>query len=178
MTRRHLSHTLQPVRLGPTRRWLLYLLVAVLLLTGVVWLVVHPRAGDDALPSPLEPWMMKVHGGAAMLAIYFAGTMLHGHMLNAWRRHRNRSSGGAAAAVLLLLAVSGYGLYYFNGDALRAATEWVHWVVGFAAPVALCVHVLNAPVHPTTGRARKAARSFLRAMRRVPRRSVGGPDDR
>ena len=81
----------------------------------------HQRRADDALPSPLEPWLMKIHGGAAMLTIYLAGTMLYGHMVNAWQGRRNRGSGGTAAATMLVLALTGYGLYYFGGE--RASTR-------------------------------------------------------
>ena len=85
--------------------------------------------------------MLKVHGGAAMLTIYLLGSMLYGHMVNAWQRQRNRASGGTAAATLLLLALSGYGLYYFGGDELRRGTEWLHWVFGFATPLLLWWHI-------------------------------------
>jgi hypothetical protein len=137
-----MHHPLQhPLRLGRFRRRSLYLLFAVLVASGAVWLWLHQGRADDSLPSPLEPWLMKLHGAAAMLTIYLAGTMLHGHMLNGWHRHRNRASGGMAAGMLLLLVVSGYGLYYFNGDALRGLTEWLHWIVGFAAPLLLGWHI-------------------------------------
>jgi hypothetical protein len=161
MTRRHQSLPPQTARLGAGRQWALYALVAVLVATGAAWLAVHLRAGDDALPSPLEPWMMKLHGAAAMLTIYLAGSMLQGHMVNAWQRHRNRWSGGLTAFVFLLLALSGYGLYYFNGEALRRATEWLHWVIGFGSPAMLVVHMLFAP--PRAGSVR--AHRFLRSVR-------------
>jgi hypothetical protein len=128
-------------RLDSLRRRALYALLAILVGSGAVWLCVHWRRADDALPSPLEPWMMKLHGGAAMMTIYLAGTMLYGHMLGAWRRRHNRGTGAVAAATLLLLASSGYGLYYFGGATLRQATEWLHWVLGFAVPLLLWWHV-------------------------------------
>jgi hypothetical protein len=129
------------IRLDALRRWALYGLLASLVVSGAVWLFVHLRRADDALPSPLEPWLMKLHGGAALLTIYLAGTMLYGHMLNAWQRRRNRGSGGTAAAAMLMLALTGYGLYYFGGDALRRGTEWLHWIFGFAVPLLLWWHI-------------------------------------
>ena len=129
------------IRLDALRRRALYALVASLVASGAVWLFMHQRRADDALPSPIEPWMMKIHGGAAMLTIYLLGSMLYSHMLNAWQRRRNRASGGIAAATLLLLALTGYGLYYFGGDPLRRGTEWLHWVFGFATPLLLWWHI-------------------------------------
>jgi hypothetical protein len=129
------------IRLDALRRRALYGLIAILVVSGALWLFVHQRRADDTLPSPLEPWLLRLHGAAALLTIYLAGTMLYGHMLNAWHRRRNRGSGGTAAATMLLLALTGYGLYYFGGDALRRATEWLHWIFGFAVPLLLWWHI-------------------------------------
>ena len=84
---------------------------------------------------------MKIHGGAAMLTIYLLGSMLYGHMVNAWQRRRNRASGGTTAATLLVLVLTGYGLYYFGGEELRRGAEWLHWVFGFATPLLLWWHI-------------------------------------
>ncbi|HZV92774.1 MAG TPA: hypothetical protein VFF72_06120 [Caldimonas sp.] len=159
MTRRGRIAVLQlSTRLGGPRRRGLYALVAVLVATGAAWLWLHDMRPADSLPSPIEPWMMKLHGAAALLAVYLLGTMLHGHMLNAWHRRQNRISGGVAAAAVLLLAASGYGLYYFGGDALRSATEWLHWVAGFALPPLLWWHIRSGRLaiggHASSGRAR------------------------
>jgi hypothetical protein len=129
------------IRLDTLRRRTLYGLLAILVLSGAVWLFLHQARTDDAMPSPIEPWMMKAHGAAALLIVYLLGTMLYGHMVNAWQRQRNRGSGGTAAAALIVLALSGYGLYYFGGETLRRSTEWLHWIFGFASPVLLWWHI-------------------------------------
>ncbi len=129
------------LRVGKARRRLLYILVIALLATGVWWLLIHQSGNIDALPSPIEPWLMKVHGAAAMTFLFLSGTFLYTHMLNAWQQQRNRSAGALIAAVSLLIAISGYGLYYFNGDLLRELTEWLHWIAGFAMPVLLWWHI-------------------------------------
>jgi hypothetical protein len=128
------------VRLGAVQRWSLYVLLAVLVLSGALWLGVH-QSGEQAVPRPIEPWMMRLHGAAAMLIVFAVGTLLYGHVLPAWNLGRNRPTGAIVATALLVLAVSGYGLYYFGGDELRRATEWLHWLVGFAAPLALGWHI-------------------------------------
>ncbi len=93
------------------------------------------------MPSASEPWLMKIHGAASMLFIFLSGTLLYGHMLNAWHQERNRIAGGVVAACLLLIGLSGYGLYYFDGELLRRATEWLHWIIGFGLPLLLWWHV-------------------------------------
>lgn len=125
-------------------RWTLYALTTLLLLTGAAWLLAHFGRQDDTLPSPIEPWSMKIHGAAAMAAIFAFGTMLHRHLMPGWRTQRNRIAGIAMCAALGLLAVTGYGLYYFDGDILRRVTERVHWIAGFAFPAVLFAHVAGA----------------------------------
>lgn len=148
---RHLAPAL---RLGATRRTLLYLLVAMLFVSGAVWLYAHfwPILDANGLPLPIEPWSMKCHGLAAMAILFLSGTMLYGHMLHGWHHRRNRATGIVAASTALLLALSGYGLYYFDGEALRGANEWLHWIVGFSLPLLLWLHIAigrrRAPKQP------------------------------
>jgi hypothetical protein len=141
MSRRPSPQYFQSPKLGALRRWALYALVSALLASGAVWLWVHLRTAQGAMPSALEPWTMKLHGAAALLTIYLAGTMLYGHMLNAWDQGRNRLTGSIVAISFAMLALSGYGLYYFGGEELRMVTEWLHWALGFGAPALLCVHI-------------------------------------
>jgi len=141
MKSRLAHHHSTSLRVGRSRRRLLYVLVIALLASGAWWLLIHQTANGDALPSPLEPWLMKVHGAAAMIFLFWAGTFLHTHMLNAWHQQRNRSAGALIAGASLLIAVSGYGLYYFNGEGLREVTEWLHWIAGFAMPALLWWHI-------------------------------------
>lgn len=51
-------------------RWMLYALTTLLVATGAAWLIAHFGRSEDALPSPVEPWSMKLHGAAAMAAIF------------------------------------------------------------------------------------------------------------
>jgi hypothetical protein len=136
--KRHFS-----LRIGKARQLTLYALIALLLITGAIWLLVHMTRAEDAMPNALEPWLMKVHGAASMLIIFVSGTLLYGHMLNAWHQDRNRLAGGVIAISFLLIGSTGYGLYYFDGDVLRRITEWLHWIVGFGLPVLLWWHVVS-----------------------------------
>ena len=125
-------------------RWMLYALTTLLVATGAAWLIVHFGRSDDALPSPVEPWLMKIHGAAAMTALFVLGAMLQRHLLPGWRTRRNRVAGFAMCAALSLLVMTGYGLYYFDGEWLRWGDERMHWGAGFALPVVLATHVAVA----------------------------------
>ena len=45
---------------------------------------------------------------------------------------------------MLLLAVTGFGLYYFDGEPLRSVTEWLHWIVGGLSGAVFIWHLLAA----------------------------------
>jgi len=140
-------HRPPTLRVGKTRRRLLYLLVLLLAVTGAWWLVLNGKTGADGLPDPALHWLMKFHGGAAMLALFLAGTFLHSHVLNAWQQGRNRIAGSLVAGSLVLIGISGYGLYYFDGDVLRALAEWLHWIAGFGLPALLWWHIVRGRRH-------------------------------
>jgi hypothetical protein len=36
---------------------------------------------------------------------------------------------------------TGYGLYYFGDDRWRSVANWVHLILGFAAPALLGLHI-------------------------------------
>lgn len=147
------------LRVGKIRRLTLYALVALLLITGALWLLLHFTRAEDAMPNALEPWLMKIHGAATMLIVYLSGTLLYGHMLSAWKQDRNRLAGSVIGINFLLLGLTGYGLYYFDGEILRRITEWLHWTVGFSVPVLLWWHVVCGR---RARRALAAAAQFLR----------------
>jgi hypothetical protein len=138
----------QPRVFGPMLavrlRWTLYALTAVLVASGAAWLIAHYARSDDALPGPVEPWSMRIHGAAAMCAIFAIGTLLQRHLLPGWRMRRNRVAGVAMCVSLGLLAVTGYGLYYFDGEMLRKIAERMHWIAGFALPGIFVSHVAVA----------------------------------
>ena len=147
MRPRVIPHRPPTLRVGKARRRLLYLLLLLLVATGAWWLVLNGKTGQDGLPDPALHWLMKVHGGAAMLMLFISGTFLHNHVLNAWQQGRNRAAGSLIAAGMVLVGVSGYGLYYFDGDALRGMAEWLHWIAGFSLPALLWWHMARGRRH-------------------------------
>ena len=147
MRARSLPHRPPSLRVGKLRRRLLYVLVLLLVATGAWWLALNGKTNADGLPDPALHWLMKVHGGAAMLTLFISGTFLHNHVLNAWQQGRNRKLGALVAGSLVLIGISGYGLYYFDGDALRGMAEWLHWIAGFGLPALLWWHIVRGRKH-------------------------------
>lgn len=129
-------------RLSQRRRWTVYGVFAVLAVTGVVWLVLH-FLGDGSEGGTLAlAWSMKLHGAAAMMGLYLLGMLWGPHIRNAWVRRRNRTAGAVFGALTAVLVMTGYALYYVNGELLRQAAEILHWVAGVVVCIALWVHIV------------------------------------
>ncbi len=131
----------QAYRIGRSRRRALYGVFSLLLLTGLVWLAVHWSHLEPEVEAPWQAWSMKIHGGAAFASLFFIGTIWNSHIWHAWQRGRNRIAGGLFGTFLVLLFLTGYGLYYFNVEALRAVTEWNHWIVGGVLGLLFWLHL-------------------------------------
>jgi len=135
-------------RLRPWQRLLADATGLALLLTGVVWLAVHYAVGAGAgeLPHPAEPWMMKLHGLAAMAALFVFGIVAAGHVPHGWRVTHGRRLQlqrrlGASLLVLgALLAGSGYALYYFVPEGARPFVGLLHSAAGALMAVAWIWH--------------------------------------
>ncbi len=115
----------------------LYGILALLFVTGVVWLVADAR--QAAATATL---MLMLHGGAAMAALLVLGALFPLHLLPAWRRRKNLASGLTVAAANALLVVTAFGLYYVGSDWLRDWTADLHIALGLAFPALVLVHVI------------------------------------
>lgn len=124
----------------------IYATGAVLLASGVAWLVLRytmrPIGEFGETVHPLEPWSMKLHGAAAMAALFLVGALVHVHIRRALKAGCNVVTGWAMIATMLLLTVTGYGLYYLADESGRPVWSALHWAVGLAAVVLSVVHVL------------------------------------
>ncbi len=141
------------------RRWIF----GVLLLSfasGAAWLVARyflrsaGQFGESV--NPIEPYAIKTHGAAAMLVLFFAGTLLNGHVRRALKAQRNRASGWMMIVTLLVLVLTGFGLYYLAGESDRAVWSAIHWIVGLVASANFIAHLLvgraTRPEKATSGR--------------------------
>ncbi len=122
--------------------------VALLVLTGALWLGLHYTVGAGAgeLPHPLEAWAMRLHGLLAFVALFVLGAVAAVHLPHGWRLSRRprwaaqRGSGIALAVLAALLAFSGWLLYYFAPEWLRPALGWAHAGAGMALAGLLLWH--------------------------------------
>jgi hypothetical protein len=133
------------LRPSPLLRRSLYAVLALLLGTGLAWLVLDqmPDSGDGFEPSrahPALPWLLAVHGTVAMAALLLAGALAALHVRPAWRTRRNRWSGIPALAAGALLIATAPLLYYAGSDAVRGWASDLHIAAGIALPMALLAH--------------------------------------
>jgi hypothetical protein len=135
------------IRLGYWHQFAVYAATAALALSGLVWLVCHfvlatPRDfGPQA--HPMEPWVLRVHGAAAMAGLIVYGSLLPIHIRRAWTLRRNIVLGIGLIAIMLILTLTGYLLYYAGGEHSRGVISALHWAVGLAVPALLAWHVVS-----------------------------------
>lgn len=146
------------IRLGSLQEGAVYLATAALVISGAVWLVLHyfmVKQGEfGPAPHPAEPWMLRVHGAAAMAALIVYGSLLPIHIRRAWAIRRNIVLGISVICFMLLLTVTGYLLYYAGSEELRPIISAAHWVLGLVVPLLLWWHVASG--HGASSKAAKA----------------------
>lgn len=116
-----------------------------LLGSGMAWLVAHfflRAAGEFGIViHPLEPWSMKLHGAAAMLALWLVGTLLHLHIRRGLAAGRNLPAGWSMIVLLAVLSLTGYALYYFASEESRPLWSVAHWACGLLLAPLVWLHV-------------------------------------
>jgi hypothetical protein len=133
------------VRLSRPHEWSIYLIFALVFVSGAAWAWLHYVRRDASefgvTANPLELWMQRLHGATAMLALVLVGTLLVFHIPNAWRARRNRRTGTSLALIFGFLIATGYALYYSGNEQLRMWASWSHLWIGLAAPLFIAIHV-------------------------------------
>jgi hypothetical protein len=141
----HARHHIN-LRLERWHRRCIYASCAALFASGVAWLVLHyfmrPIGQFGETINPLEPWSMKLHGAAAMVMLFFLGSLMNGHIRRALKAGRNLVSGWAMIATMLILIGSGFGLYYLAGESDRLAWSAAHWIVGLGCGLLNVLHIV------------------------------------
>ncbi len=84
--------------------------------------------------------MIRLHGAFAMAALFFTGVVASWHVPRGWQLGRQRGTGVSVLSGLALLAISGYALYYFAPETLRAWLGNVHSAVGVTVAALLAWH--------------------------------------
>jgi len=136
---------LRPGSANPLLRWQrlgLHASVVALAFSGLLWLLVHYTWGSGAgeLPHPLELWMIRLHGAFAMAGLFFVGVLASEHVPRGWRMARQRGTGLSLLACMAALVLSGYALYYFAPETLRAWIGNSHAAVGAIVLALLAWH--------------------------------------
>jgi cation transport ATPase len=131
------------IRLKRLQRYFLFTVLALLFLSGVVWIYWnYLAASPDDFNASAKAWVMKIHGAAAMAVLVLIGMLLSAHVRFAWRARRNRANGSLFLSAFAVLTATGYGLYYAGGETLRVWTSWIHLGIGLILPILLLVHIL------------------------------------
>jgi hypothetical protein len=138
------------IRLKRSQRYFLYVVLALLFLSGVGWAYWNYLRSPGDFEASAKSWAMKIHGAAGMAILVMIGMLLNGHVKFAWRACRNRANGSIFLSAFAVLTLTGYGLYYAGGESLRAWTSWIHLGVGLALPILLLIHIsLGRRTRPT-----------------------------
>jgi len=135
------------IRLGPWHQGAVYGATAALAVSGTIWLVLHyffAVPGEYGPQThPLEPWMLRLHGAAAMAALVIYGSLLPVHVRRAWSIRRNIALGIGLVSIMLLLTVTGYLLYYSGDENARPVISAAHWILGLVVPALLVWHIVS-----------------------------------
>ncbi len=149
------ARRIESVRLSPLHQGAVYGATATLAVSGIIWLVLHYflAAPGKYGPQihPLEPWMLRLHGAAAMAGLVIYGSLLPVHIRRAWSARRNIALGIGLAAFMLLLTVTGYLLYYAGDQNTRPVISAAHWLLGLAVPVLLVWHIVSGRMQTRVG---------------------------
>jgi hypothetical protein len=132
------------LQLSRRHRWSLYFTGLALLFSGLAWAWLHrlDEAGTAGAGwHKLKPWLMKVHGFAALGFVLLLGTLLAVHVRHSWHARRNRANGAFFLSSVALLTFTGYMLYYLGDEKLRDLCSDVHFWLGAVTPLLLIWHI-------------------------------------
>lgn len=131
-------------RMSPALRVTVMAVLAVLWVSGCVWLVLHlgfeHQSEFGAVANPWAPTLIRVHGLFAVAGVFLLGWITTAHVVPGLAQKRHRVSGMSLIAIAALLLLTGYALYYVVGDAVRAAVALAHEVIGVSAVLVGMLH--------------------------------------
>jgi len=132
------------LQLNPRHRATFYIVGTVLLVTGAAWARVQNmdeagQAGEGL--RQLKRWLIELHGLSAVGFVFLLGTLIPGHVRNAWRAGKNRTSGVFILTVMSFLSLTGYALYYLGDEGWRRCFSGFHLWLGLASPLILFWHI-------------------------------------
>jgi cation transport ATPase len=130
-------------RLDPPFRFAIYIAFAVLFVSGAAWFVVDQmkESANGEIWQQAAPYLLMVHGGAAMLTLMLLGALFPVHIGRAWRAKKNRATGIVMLAFNSVLIATAFGLYYLASEILRPWASDIHTAFGLAMPLLFLAHV-------------------------------------
>lgn len=135
----------RPTDLPRWQELAVYFSGAMLLITGIAWLILDKwvRTEGEFGPEhhPAEHLMLIAHAIGAYAFLVVVGMLIPVHIPLGWNRKRNRVSGVTVLTICAILSLTALGLYYIGEDVIRSWTSLVHWMVGLAAVPVLLLHV-------------------------------------
>lgn len=142
------------IRLPSMQRWVTYMTLVLVALSGVLWYLMHDLLQWGWMVT--ERRLLITHGVAAAISLIVVGGLLPLHIRLAWRTRRNLVSGLVTLLLMALLGVSGLLLYY-SGEDWREGVRWLHIGVGL-------IGVLAMPAHVWLGRYRQVQMTAQRTL--------------
>jgi hypothetical protein len=147
------------LRLEPRLRFWTYAAFAMLVVTGLAWLLADPLkdSASGELWQAIAATTLMLHGGTAMIALVLLGALIPLHMWRAWAAGKNRATGTTMVTFNAVLVVTAFGLYYAGSDTLRAILSNIHIAAGLGLPALVALHVVlgrRTRVNAASGRVR------------------------
>jgi len=133
-----MSRSKKSALLGPRQKAFLYAATALLWLSGAFWLYLHYFGAPE---QPGAPFLLKLHGGAAMAFLLAFGALLHQHVPAGWNQNEQRPSGVTLVGACSLLVATGWGLYYIGHEGFRQWTSGIHSAAGLLLPALIWLHI-------------------------------------
>jgi hypothetical protein len=131
------------LRLDSRFRWALFVVFAVLFVTGTAWLVTDWRKtiGGEDVWQVSSAWLLMLHGGGAMAILLLLGALIPLHALRVWRGRKNRVTGLLMLMLNTVLVATAFGLYYVGSEHVRPWISDIHIGAGFCLPIFLLMHI-------------------------------------
>lgn len=140
---RHRLHN----RLPQWHRRTIYALAAMLVATGLGWLIAAyllvPAGEPVPAPHPLAGTMLALHGIAAYAALVAFALVGHVHMRSGWRVPALHSAALWLCTMVVLLALTGLGFYYVAAEQAASFLRWSHVAAGLLLPLWLALHIVR-----------------------------------
>ncbi len=134
-------------RIPRWHRRAIYALTAMLVLSGVVWLLVVYLLAPPGEPVPApHPWagtLLLVHGVAAYAALLAYALVGHAHLRTGWRVPQLRNVALVLCVTIGVLALTGLGFYYLAAEAALPFLRWSHVAAGVILPCWLALHIVR-----------------------------------